>query len=47
MFSKDLLLLPIHLGMHWCLAVVDFSQHQFRYYDSLKGRNLSCLRRLR
>lgn len=46
-FSKDLLLLPIHLGMHWCLAVVDFSQHQFRYYDSLKGRNLSCLRRLR
>ena len=24
-FSYDLLLVPVHLGMHWCLAVVDFS----------------------
>ncbi|XP_059727844.1 sentrin-specific protease 1 isoform X2 [Haemorhous mexicanus] len=23
-FSVDLLLVPIHLGLHWCLAVVDF-----------------------
>ena len=24
-FSYDILLVPVHLGMHWCLAVVDFS----------------------
>lgn len=25
-FSYDLLILPIHLGNHWCCAVIDFQE---------------------
>lgn len=45
--SKQLLLIPIHLGTHWCLATVDFSVQQFCYYDSLKGTNNTCSQLLR
>lgn len=47
LFSHDLILLPVHLGMHWCLAVIDFKSCQFLYYDSLLGSNSVCLARLR
>ena len=23
-FAHDIILIPVHLGMHWCLAVVNF-----------------------
>ncbi|XP_039250119.2 sentrin-specific protease 1-like [Styela clava] len=42
-FSKDIVLYPIHLGVHWCLAVVDFISKQIRYYDSMGGANRECL----
>ena len=32
-FSKDIMLIPVHLGMHWCLAVVDFRKPGVYYYD--------------
>ena len=38
-FSKRLLLFPIHLNVHWCLAAVDLAEHSISYYDSLKKRN--------
>uniref|UniRef100_A0A8V5GNC4 Uncharacterized protein n=1 Tax=Melopsittacus undulatus TaxID=13146 RepID=A0A8V5GNC4_MELUD len=38
-FSVDLLLVPIHLGVHWCLAVVDFRKKTITYYDSMGGIN--------
>uniref|UniRef100_A0A7M4EHE4 SUMO specific peptidase 1 n=1 Tax=Crocodylus porosus TaxID=8502 RepID=A0A7M4EHE4_CROPO len=38
-FSVDILLVPIHLGVHWCLAVVDFRKKTITYYDSMGGRN--------
>ena len=47
LFSYDIVLIPIHLGMHWSLAVVDFINKQLRYYDSLGGQNHSCLTRVR
>ena len=47
LFSYDLVLLPVHLGMHWCLACIDFRNHQIQYYDSLKGNNTQCLYVLR
>lgn len=28
-FSKDLLLIPIHLGLHWCIAIIDFRKKKF------------------
>uniref|UniRef100_A0A3Q3BFJ2 SUMO specific peptidase 1 n=1 Tax=Kryptolebias marmoratus TaxID=37003 RepID=A0A3Q3BFJ2_KRYMA len=38
-FAKDLLLVPVHLGMHWCLSVVDFRKKSVMYFDSMGGRN--------
>jgi sentrin-specific protease 1 len=45
-FALDKILVPIHLGNHWCLAVVNFSEKRFEYYDSLGGENKKCLERL-
>lgn len=38
-FAMDLLLVPVHLGVHWCLAVVDFRKKTISYYDSMGGSN--------
>ncbi|XP_034551168.1 sentrin-specific protease 1 [Notolabrus celidotus] len=38
-FSKDILLVPIHLGVHWCLSVVDFRKKKVLYFDSMGGNN--------
>ncbi|CAH3031439.1 unnamed protein product [Porites evermanni] len=46
-FAMDLVLVPVHLGMHWCLAAVDFRKKCISYYDSLKGSNNQCLSVLR
>ena len=43
----DLVLYPIHLGTHWCLAAVNNNQHTISYYDSLGGHGMSCLAALR
>jgi len=42
-FSFNLLLFPIHLGIHWCLAAVDFRSKTIRYYDSLLGNSRTCV----
>ncbi|KAG1652694.1 Sentrin-specific protease 1 [Nymphon striatum] len=46
-FSYQFILIPVHLGMHWCLAVIDFKQKEIRYYDSLGNKNNECLKALR
>lgn len=38
-FSKDILLVPVHLGVHWCLSVVDFRKKVVMYLDSMGGNN--------
>lgn len=43
LFSFDYVLVPVHLGMHWCLAVVDFRRREIRYYDSMGSNNQKCL----
>ncbi|XP_061875760.1 sentrin-specific protease 1 isoform X2 [Colius striatus] len=43
-FSVDLLLVPVHLGFHWCLAVVDFRKKTITYYDSMGGINSEACR---
>ena len=40
---KRFLLFPIHLNVHWCLAVVDLAEQSISYYDSLKKANPVCL----
>ncbi|XP_029564012.1 sentrin-specific protease 5 [Salmo trutta] len=34
LFSKRLLLIPIHLEIHWSLITVDIASHHIHYYDS-------------
>ncbi|XP_062581299.1 sentrin-specific protease 1-like [Saccostrea cucullata] len=46
-FSKDYILIPVHLGMHWCLAVIDFKKKMIRYFDSMGGNNMGCLNALK
>ena len=45
--SKRLLLVPVHLGNHWCLATIHLKFKQLCYYDSLNNKNDTCLQRLR
>lgn len=42
-FSFKLILIPIHLGMHWTLASIDMPNKQINYYDSMNGNNQECL----
>ncbi|CAG7837161.1 unnamed protein product [Allacma fusca] len=42
LFSYDLLIFPIHLGIHWCLAAADRRKKMIKYYDSLGGKNYQC-----
>ncbi|CAG0889235.1 unnamed protein product [Cyprideis torosa] len=42
-FAKDFVLIPVHLGMHWTLAVLDMQKKVIRYYDSLLSDNSTCL----
>lgn len=45
-FAKDLVLVPIHLGNHWTLAVIDFRIHTISYMDSFHSPNQQCLNAL-
>lgn len=43
LFSHDILLVPVHLGVHWCLSVIDFRKKTVWYLDSMGGRdNNAC-----
>ena len=33
-FGLDLIFVPVHLGDHWCLAMVDMMEKTMLYYDS-------------
>lgn len=47
LFEKDFIMIPVHLGMHWCLATVSPKEKAIRYYDSMGGRNKECLSSLK
>ncbi|CAH2004404.1 unnamed protein product [Acanthoscelides obtectus] len=47
LFEHDMICIPIHLGMHWCMAIIDFRDQSIRYYDSMGGSNDRCLRALK
>ncbi|XP_076164837.1 uncharacterized protein LOC143145388 [Ptiloglossa arizonensis] len=46
-FARDLIVVPIHLGIHWCMSVIDFRDRTIRYFDSMGGSNSKCLSALR
>ncbi|PVZ97617.1 hypothetical protein BB558_006413 [Smittium angustum] len=43
LFEKDYVILPVHLGNHWCCAVIDIKGKKIEYFDSLLGDNMTCL----
>lgn len=45
-FTYDLILVPVHLGNHWCLAFINFIDKTISYYDSLGGHVGGCCDRL-
>ncbi|RKP02352.1 hypothetical protein CXG81DRAFT_10871 [Caulochytrium protostelioides] len=46
-FQRDLVLVPVHLGVHWTAAVVDFRRQEVAYYDSMLGDNPALFDALR
>ena len=43
----DMVLVPVFMGNHWCLAVVNIRDHKFEFYDSLGTNDAPCLPTLR
>lgn len=43
-FEKDKIIVPLHLGLHWCVAVVNMREKRFEYYDSLGGHANTILK---
>ena len=46
-FACKYVLIPIHLGQHWCCAVINFHLRRIEYYDSLLSANSDCMTLLR
>ncbi len=46
LFNKTLVLIPVHLGMHWTMACIDLSQKEIIYLDSFHAGNNQCLNSL-
>lgn len=42
LFTYDVICVPIHLGMHWCMAIVDMRRKTVSYYDSMGKPNVQC-----
>ncbi|XP_076468384.1 sentrin-specific protease-like isoform X1 [Babylonia areolata] len=47
LFSHTYLVIPVHLGVHWCLCMVFVKEKCIRYYDSMGGNNNQCLNAIR
>ncbi|QSL64239.1 hypothetical protein MERGE_000394 [Pneumocystis wakefieldiae] len=37
--EQDYVLIPIHLGVHWCMSIINFKKKRFEYWDSLNGKS--------
>ncbi|KAJ3135410.1 SUMO1 sentrin specific peptidase 1 [Physocladia obscura] len=44
LFALDYVVIPVHLGMHWCCSVINFRDKRIEYYDSLRGDNQTLFR---
>ncbi|XP_044740512.1 sentrin-specific protease 1-like [Chrysoperla carnea] len=38
-FAHDIMLIPVHLDVHWCMTIIDFRDKTIRYLDSMGGHN--------
>jgi len=39
LFEYDKIIIPIHLSVHWTLAVINLRDERFEYYDSMDGKH--------
>lgn len=46
LFSNDYIIVPVHLGNHWCLSFIDFTKKTVSYFDSMGGSPNKCCDRL-
>ncbi|XP_076461373.1 uncharacterized protein LOC143293902 isoform X2 [Babylonia areolata] len=46
-FAHRYLIVPVHLGVHWCLCMVFVKDKKICYYDSMGGQNSQCLNAVR
>ncbi len=47
LMQMDLVVIPINVPSHWCLAVIDIANKSFDFYDSMMGKQPKCLSVLR
>ena len=47
LFAMNFILIPVHLGIHWCLCVVNMTKQVISYYDSMGGWNYECVEAVR
>jgi len=46
-FALDYVIIPIHMNEnHWCLAVINMKDKRIEYYDSMGGKNYTCVKYL-
>ncbi|CAJ0581621.1 unnamed protein product, partial [Mesorhabditis spiculigera] len=47
-FEKDILLVPVHLEVHWCMATINVRAKKIEYFDSMGGyrAGAECLEHL-
>lgn len=46
MFAQDIVLVPVHLGIHWCMAIIHMKNETIKYYDSMGRPNNAALNAL-
>lgn len=42
-FSFDIIPIPVHKGIHWCMAIVHLKNKTIKYYDSMGAPNNQAL----
>lgn len=38
-FSYDIIPIPVHKGIHWCMAIINLKEKTIKYYDSMGAPN--------
>lgn len=46
-FAMNYIIIPVHLGMHWCLCIANMQDQVISYYDSMGGQNVACVEAVR
>jgi sentrin-specific protease 1 len=46
-FSYDLVVIPVHLGVHWCCGFIDFRRKTLELYDSMGFSEIAFFRVMR